>query len=240
MSARPYSPLHRPSKPHQTMAELVKGYAGLGSQLLERVRLALPRIEQRGSTVARLRFSRGPLTVSGLIVPVVVDALKGRLAGRSLSHILKEALKRLFPGLPMKPSVANRDAKFPVMGVASGIWIGDALDHGAPRTKSERNPAFARVPMKKTIGREQFAPLQCSRNSVAFRAGNRFSLVKAFLPRLTLISAITAAKPLAFQIFASRDQPHVGDKNQPAKAVADFIFSLFLSHRDIIHNRIGM
>lgn len=89
------------------------------------------------ATVVCLFCSCSPSAVSGLIIPVVVDAVNGIIKAGAFPHIVAECLERI------KPAIAYRYSTFPVAVKASCKWAKASVFHRLPRFVS--HPVVATV-----------------------------------------------------------------------------------------------
>lgn len=121
--------------PHGALAhaehrrQCLEGHAGGLSQLADRPhtgRIQFRAVCQGTSACAGLHHRRGPSAVTGFVVAVVVDAIKGMARRRLRSHVREESRETL------GPPGTDRDATPPVPAPGAGLRVAASAQHVPP------------------------------------------------------------------------------------------------------------
>jgi len=85
-----------------------------------------PRVELRPASVSVLDEPRGPSTICGFVVPIIVNAVNGVPRRWAHTHVVSEGCERL------SPSLADGDTASTPIRIANHSRVSAALNHFGP------------------------------------------------------------------------------------------------------------
>jgi len=199
--------------PDKSSAESVLGYARMSGQFRESKVFSLVIENYVRNAVVGLFGFRGPSTIAGFIVPVVIRKAVKRATFRHLSHIFKEAFKTTLAILSIAPSVAHRYPT-PLIVLKGWIrWLAASCDSITPRRVCFADSPGCCVPVNASLtaaGMRSSIP-QCCEQNLTFCSANAstepnatFTFTRPFLNKTEILNRGPITKHLARNVFDFR------------------------------------